>query len=212
MADLPTNFLDDILSDSMGGKRRFKITRLDGTSEEVTIEDISKYDQVGSTFGAGDINKTNQAVNEKFDSGDVVDPMLATEPGFAADAYQTKLQFDEQNKNLIASDNLKFQFATDGEGNYGYLGADDSFVPFKKASPIFTTFHNAGNNVIQAYVDNSKLSIKKVTISTTSGALGVNGTNVVSLGNGVFDVSKATQFYLRYDWGYGNWNGSVTFE
>ena len=59
MADLPTNYLDDILSDSMGGKRRFKITHLNGTSEEVTIEDISKYDQVGSTFGAGDINKIN---------------------------------------------------------------------------------------------------------------------------------------------------------
>ena len=101
MADLPTNYLDDILSDSMGGKRRFKITHLNGTSEEVTIEDISKYDQVGSTFGAGDINKTNQAVNEKFDSGDVVDPMLTTEPGFAADAYLTKLQFDEQNKNFL---------------------------------------------------------------------------------------------------------------
>ena len=99
MADLPTKYLDDILSDSMGGKRRFKITHLNGTSEEVTIEDISKYDQVGSTFGAGDINKINQAVNEKFDSGDVVDPMLTTEPGFAADAYQTKLQFDAQNKN-----------------------------------------------------------------------------------------------------------------
>lgn len=26
---------------------------------------------------------------------------------------------------------MKFQFATDGEGNYGYLGADDSFVPFR---------------------------------------------------------------------------------
>ena len=98
MADLPTNYLDDILSASMGGKRRFKITHLNGTSEEVTIEDISKYDQVGCTFRAGDINKTNQAVNEKFDSGDVVDPMLTSEPGFAADAYQTKLQFDEQNK------------------------------------------------------------------------------------------------------------------
>ena len=109
MADLPTNFLDDILSTSMGGKRRFKITRLDGTSEEVTIEDISKYDQVGSAFGAGDINKTNQAVNEKFDSGDVVDPMLTTEPGFAADAYQTKLRLEEcfqsvsNGKALVAS-------------------------------------------------------------------------------------------------------------
>lgn len=100
MADLPTNYLDDILAQSMNGKRKFRITRPDGTFEEVIIEDISEYSQTGSTFGAGDINRTNQAVNEKFDSEDVVDPMLTTEPGFAADAYKTKLQFDEQNKNL----------------------------------------------------------------------------------------------------------------
>ena len=36
----------------------------------------------------------------------------------------------ELNSSLTA-DTLKFQFATDGEGNYGYLGADDSFVPFR---------------------------------------------------------------------------------
>lgn len=100
MADLPTNYLDDILAQSMNGKRKFRITRPDGTFEEVIIEDISEYSQTGSTFGAGDINRTNQAVNEKFDSEDVVDPMLTTEPGFAADAYKTKLQFDEQNKKL----------------------------------------------------------------------------------------------------------------
>ena len=103
MADLPTNYLDDILAQSMNGKRKFRITRPDGTFEEVIIEDISEYSQTGSTFGAGDINRTNQAVNEKFDSEDVVDPMLTTEPGFAADAYKTKLQFDEQNKNLLIS-------------------------------------------------------------------------------------------------------------
>lgn len=44
------------------------------------------------------------AVEQLFEIGSVaaetVDPMAATELGFAADAYQTKLQFDEQNKNL----------------------------------------------------------------------------------------------------------------
>lgn len=100
MADLPTNYLDDILAQSMNGKRKYRITRADGTFEEVILEDVSEYEQVGSNFGASDINKTNQAVNEKFDSGDVVDPMLTTEEGFAADAYKTKLQFDEQNKNF----------------------------------------------------------------------------------------------------------------
>lgn len=32
---------------------------------------------------------------------------------------------------MQAEDDFIFQFATDGEGNYGYLGADDSFIPFK---------------------------------------------------------------------------------
>lgn len=35
------------------------------------------------------------------------------------------------DSELTASDNLKFNFSTDGEGNYGYLGADGSFIPFK---------------------------------------------------------------------------------
>ena len=38
--------------------------------------------------------------------------------------------------DLTASDNTKFRFATDGEGNYGFLKADDSFVPFKKGGNV----------------------------------------------------------------------------
>ena len=100
MADLSTNYIDDILAESMNGKRKYRITRAEGSFEEVTLEDISEYEQIGSVFGAGDINRTNQAVNEKFDSGDVVDPMETTVPGFAADALAVKNQFNEQNKNL----------------------------------------------------------------------------------------------------------------
>lgn len=44
------------------------------------------------------------AVEQMFEIGSVaaetVNPMEATEEGFAADAYKTKLQFDEQNKNF----------------------------------------------------------------------------------------------------------------
>ena len=34
---------------------------------------------------------------------------------------------DEQNKNLGG-----LRFGVDGDGNYGYYGADDSLIPFKK--------------------------------------------------------------------------------
>lgn len=146
MADLPTNYLDDILAQSMNGKRKYRITRADGTFEEVTLEDVSEYEQVGSNFGAGDINKTNQAVNEKFDSGDVVDPMLTTEPGFAADAYQTKLQFDEQNKNL--DDLLKWK-------TYGtQILTGDNFInlsDLENAKEVL--FQIPINNSYDVYVD-----------------------------------------------------------
>ena len=109
MAVLPTNYLDDILAASMGGKRRFRITHEDGSTEEVTLEDVSEYEQVGSPFGSGDVNKTNQAVNEKLDSADVVDPALATVLGFAADAKLTGDALSELNKN-IATLNSKHIF------------------------------------------------------------------------------------------------------
>ena len=104
MAVLPTNYLDDILAASMGGKRRFRITHEDGSTEEVTLEDVSEYEQVGSPFGSGDVNKTNQAVNEKLDSADVVDPALATVLGFAADAKLTGDSLSELNKKIIEED------------------------------------------------------------------------------------------------------------
>lgn len=44
---------------------------------------------------------------------------------------ETKNEVSELNSSLTANDNLTFNFSTDGEGNYGYLGADGSFIPFK---------------------------------------------------------------------------------
>ena len=93
---LKTDYKDDILA--TGNLRKYQmINNSDGT---VSFQDVTVYEQTGDIFGAGDINKTNQAVNEKFDSDDVVDPMETTEHGFAADALAVKNQFNEQNKNL----------------------------------------------------------------------------------------------------------------
>ena len=39
-------------------------------------------------------------------------------------------QVSDIKDDLTASDGLGFEFMTDGDGNYGYRGADDSFVPF----------------------------------------------------------------------------------
>jgi hypothetical protein len=51
---IPFNMKDDLLSESMDGKRRYKmINNSDGT---VSFEDVTDYDQVGSDFGASEIN------------------------------------------------------------------------------------------------------------------------------------------------------------
>lgn len=70
---LPTNFKDDILAPSMGGKRRYILT--DNGDRTYSLDDATDYTQTGSDFGAGQINATNQAVNESCDKADVIDDL-----------------------------------------------------------------------------------------------------------------------------------------
>lgn len=70
---LPTNFKDDILSPSMGGKRKYRL--IDNGDGTYLLEDVTDYTQTGSDFGAGQINATNQAVNESCDKADVIDDL-----------------------------------------------------------------------------------------------------------------------------------------
>lgn len=62
MADLKTDYKDDVLDTSKNEKRKYNIIQNeDGT---VSLEDVTEYSQVGDSFGAADINATNKAVNE----------------------------------------------------------------------------------------------------------------------------------------------------
>ena len=70
---LPVNFKDDILASSMGGKRRFNLIQNDDGT--YSFEDVTDYTQSGSDFGAGQINATNQAVNESCDKANVIDDL-----------------------------------------------------------------------------------------------------------------------------------------
>lgn len=70
---LPVNFKDDILASSMGGKRRFNLIQNDDGT--YSLEDVTEYTQTGSDFGAGQINATNQAVNESCDKANVIETM-----------------------------------------------------------------------------------------------------------------------------------------
>jgi hypothetical protein len=86
---------------------RRTLTKSDGSSELVTVARAEgTVSQEGDSFSAENMNNLETRIGNEF---------------------------GEINKSLTASDNLKFRFATDGEGNYGYLGADDSFIPFNSS-------------------------------------------------------------------------------
>lgn len=91
-ANLPVNFKDDILKENMNGKRRFNmIQNSDGT---VSFEDVTDYTQVGSTFGAAQINATNEAVNNAADASKIIDSLETikanTQSGYIAGALAVK--------------------------------------------------------------------------------------------------------------------------
>lgn len=198
---LPVDFKDDIMNSSMGGKRRYRmINNSDGT---ISLEDVTKYDQVGSNFGASQMNATNEAVNAAADAGKIIDDIDAinnvTQEGYIAGARALK----QVNNSLTASDNLKFQFATDGEGRYGYLGADDSFIPFKSGGDSIIL---ASNGVTSYTFDRD---YDKVYVFVTNGqaqnyASGLSKPTCTSSEISITEISK-----LLYT---SNVNGIVLYE
>ena len=62
MANLPTNYHDDVLDTSVNTKRKF--TMIDNGDGTYSFDDETVYTTVGSTYGASDINATNSKVNQ----------------------------------------------------------------------------------------------------------------------------------------------------
>lgn len=92
---LPTDFKDDILAESMSGKRRYRI--IQNTDGTVSLDDVTDYEQVGSTFGAKQVNDMSSAVNS-IEDVKAANNCTTTEPGFVLDARQGKTLMDKSNE------------------------------------------------------------------------------------------------------------------
>ena len=95
---LPTNYVDDVLNGAMDGKRRYReIPNADGT---FSLEDATTYDQIGSNFGASQLNLMSDNINQSFDAGKMLKTMdevnAVAQEGYGVDALVVK-QF---NNNL----------------------------------------------------------------------------------------------------------------
>ena len=131
---LPTNFMDDILNESMNGKRRWIITQNDDGT--YTFEDATTYDQLGNTFGQAQVNEMNKAINESVDQARVIDDYktlaAVNQNGFVPGAKPVA---------QLISDLGGLSFGQDADGNWGYkAGGADTVTPFK-GDPDFDYEH-----------------------------------------------------------------------
>ncbi|MFR6365519.1 hypothetical protein [Gallintestinimicrobium sp.] len=137
---LPTNFMDDILNESMNGKRRWIITQNDDGT--YTFEDATTYDQLGNTFGQAQVNEMNKAINESVDQARVIDDYktlaAVNQEGFVSGAKPVA---------QLISDLGGLSFGQDADGNWGFkIGGADPVVPFKSSKVAMGGFKFLGNN------------------------------------------------------------------
>lgn len=87
MANLKTDYKDDILDSTQNIRRKFRmITNDDGT---FSFEDVTDYLQYGDSFGALDLNAiTNAIMNECLKRTDVVDNAESTATDLPLSANQ----------------------------------------------------------------------------------------------------------------------------
>lgn len=158
-ANLPVNFKDDILKENMNGKRRFNmIQNSDGT---VSFEDVTEYTQVGSTFGAAQINATNEAVNNAADASKIIDSLdtikANTKSGYIAGALAVKAL----SSNL--GNKPDFAYSPVYTGNYNNDSHTITVEKNKYYMAVFKDANGAGRCNI------SKLSINNATIEKSMG-------------------------------------------
>lgn len=122
---LPVNFQDDVLNASMNGKRRYMLLQQDDGS--YILNDVTNYDTEGSTFGAAQINATNQAVNQSVDKDDV----LNTSEEVEANVDEKKVTGALVTKQLISEFQDWFGVTEDGQRGWKEQGADTVYPFFK---------------------------------------------------------------------------------
>lgn len=148
---LSTDFKDDILA-SQNSKRKYtQVNNPDGT---VSFQDSTAYSQVGSSYGAKEVNEEREAINNIYANTlvtlDEID--LVTEPGFFVDAQVVKelnsnikiLNSKNDNGHALkvfnASENLAYGCWDDGLYRYGGYygnGAPSDWAGIMLVSVIF---------------------------------------------------------------------------
>lgn len=182
-ANLPVNFKDDILKENMNGKRRFNmIQNTDGT---VSFDDVTDYTQVGSTFGAAQINATNKAVNNAADASKIIDSLETikanTQSGYIAGALAVKALSSNLGKITKLSKSVGVTSAGVTSAsvriteytNYKNITIDNIFVQFTRLASY------PGTNQNMTYSYNANTGTLTITSSSSNAPFRSSGNDTV---------------------------------
>ena len=171
---LPTNYVDDVLNGAMDGKRRYReIPNADGT---FSLEDATTYEQVGSNFGASQLNLMNDNINQSFDANKMLKTMdevnAVMQEGYGVDALVVK------HVNESLGEQPSFVYDDNGQitGYTTKIGGADTVFPFK--SGISTA-----GNMVQFTSSSQIISADDCKVGDVYVCLGMSGQNMVSVSN-----------------------------
>lgn len=180
---LPVNYQDDIIGADMGGKRRYNlINNPDGT---VSLEDVTEYTQVGSDFGAKNINETNIAVNACYSSSEV-DSKLGAKVDASNVINNASTLLTATNTNQVA-------------GAVGIKGLKD-YIPTNQIATYSGNLDSLGTGIFKCALgscSNYPSNIPKSTVTVLSYK---NALQII-----VPSDSNDYTAYRRYDGGWQKW-------
>jgi len=160
MADLKTDYKDDVLDTTQNTKRKYRM--VDNGDGTVSFEDVTEYLQQGDSFGADDTNATNTKVNALQSDID--------ETNTKVNALETDI--GEINDNLTALE-TRIAKVTVSESTSIALTPNTEYVTL--ADGYFIIICNSGTNTyVDGYVNGS--GIIRTTVSPSPGySSGMNG-------------------------------------
>lgn len=200
---LRTDFKDDIL-DSSNYKRKYKqVVNNDGT---FSFQDETTYQQVGSDYGAKEVNEERAAINKIYENKLVTldDVALVTEEGFFVDALAVK----ELNSKL-ANTNTNLAKANTVLENRKPIFIDSTST----GSVTFDTTKFLKSGITYAFVVavnsnlNSGTYAQEITCKLNDVIIGKNGNyyTLTSIFSG--KCSKGDRIHITSYKNGGNWSG-----
>ena len=165
MADLKTDYKDDILDTSQNTRRKYQM--VDNGDGTVSFVDVTEYIQQGDSFGADDTNATNTKVNALESDIDEINDNLSgfkyyqigtelvafvADDSFYKDVNDKYVLADSTTGQTLLEDTTTYKTLASTEDCRGMVGAD-TCIPFSKKYYLYFngTIRTATNRL--AYVN-----------------------------------------------------------